>query len=69
MSTAARTSARRARRALTTPFPVTVEPTNADVAIANAIARNTRPVLIDALETLRTKRDKNPPKKHGNIPL
>ena len=31
--------------------------------------RNTRPVLIDALETLRTKRDKNPPKKHGNIPL
>jgi propionyl-CoA carboxylase beta chain len=31
--------------------------------------RNTRPVLIDALESLRTKRDKNPPKKHGNIPL
>ena len=31
--------------------------------------RDTRPVLIDALETLRTKRDKNPPKKHGNIPL
>lgn len=31
--------------------------------------RNTRPALIDALETLRTKRDKNPPKKHGNIPL
>ena len=31
--------------------------------------RDTRPVLINALETLRTKRDKNPPKKHGNIPL
>ena len=31
--------------------------------------RDTRPRLIDALETLRTKRDKNPPKKHGNLPL
>ena len=31
--------------------------------------RDTRPVLINALESLRTKRDKNPPKKHGNIPL
>ena len=31
--------------------------------------RETRPRLIDALETLRSKRDKNPPKKHGNIPL
>src|SRR5690349_3348973 len=31
--------------------------------------RDTRPVLIGALETLRTKRDRNPPKKHGNIPL
>ena len=31
--------------------------------------RDTRPVLIDALHTLQTKRDKNPPKKHGNIPL
>ena len=31
--------------------------------------RDTRPRLIDALETLRSKRDKNPPKKHGNIPL
>jgi hypothetical protein len=26
-------------------------------------------VLIAALESLQTKRDKNPPKKHGNIPL
>ena len=31
--------------------------------------RDTRPALIDALESLRNKRDKNPPKKHGNIPL
>jgi propionyl-CoA carboxylase beta chain len=31
--------------------------------------RETRPRLIDALETLQTKRDRNPPKKHGNIPL
>jgi len=31
--------------------------------------RDTRSVLIDALESLQTKRDKNPPKKHGNIPL
>ncbi len=31
--------------------------------------RDTRPRLIDALDALRTKRDRNPPKKHGNIPL
>ena len=31
--------------------------------------RDTRPRLIDALRMLRTKRDRNPPKKHGNIPL
>ncbi|MDQ3950637.1 MAG: acyl-CoA carboxylase subunit beta [Gemmatimonadota bacterium] len=31
--------------------------------------RDTRPRLISALESLRAKRDKNPPKKHGNIPL
>ncbi len=31
--------------------------------------RETRPRLIDALESLENKRDKNPPKKHGNIPL
>jgi len=31
--------------------------------------RDTRPRLIDALTALATKRDKNPPKKHGNIPL
>jgi acetyl-CoA carboxylase carboxyltransferase component len=29
----------------------------------------TRPRLINALEMLRNKRDQNPPKKHGNIPL
>ena len=31
--------------------------------------RNTRKSLIRALEMLDSKRDKNPPKKHGNIPL
>jgi propionyl-CoA carboxylase beta chain len=31
--------------------------------------RDTRPRLIDALATLVTKRDRNPPKKHGNLPL
>jgi propionyl-CoA carboxylase beta chain len=30
---------------------------------------DTRPRLIDALAMLANKRDKNPPKKHGNIPL
>jgi propionyl-CoA carboxylase beta chain len=29
----------------------------------------TRAKLINGLRTLDTKRDKNPPKKHGNIPL
>jgi propionyl-CoA carboxylase beta chain len=31
--------------------------------------RLTRTKLISALATLETKRDRNPPKKHGNIPL
>jgi propionyl-CoA carboxylase beta chain len=31
--------------------------------------RRTRPVLIDALETARSKRERRPPRKHGNIPL
>src|SRR5690606_7251311 len=31
--------------------------------------RETRSRLINALEVLRNKRDTNPPKKHGNIPL
>ena len=31
--------------------------------------RETRPRVINALEVLQTKRDTNPPKKHGNIPL
>jgi acetyl-CoA carboxylase carboxyltransferase component len=29
----------------------------------------TRPRLINALNMLQNKRDQNPPKKHGNIPL
>jgi propionyl-CoA carboxylase beta chain len=31
--------------------------------------QETRPKLIKALRSLRTKRETNPPKKHGNIPL
>jgi propionyl-CoA carboxylase beta chain len=31
--------------------------------------RDTRPRLISALAMLRNKRDENPLKKHGNIPL
>jgi propionyl-CoA carboxylase beta chain len=31
--------------------------------------RDTRRRIIQALEMLDTKRDKNPPRKHGNIPL
>ncbi len=31
--------------------------------------RDTRPRLVSALDMLRSKRDQNPPKKHGNIPL
>jgi propionyl-CoA carboxylase beta chain len=31
--------------------------------------KETRPKLIRALRSLRTKRETNPPKKHGNIPL
>jgi len=31
--------------------------------------RDTRPRLIDGLRTMRTKRDRNPSKKHDNIPL
>ena len=33
------------------------------------LPRTTRKRLIQALATLENKRDKNPPKKHGNIPL
>jgi propionyl-CoA carboxylase beta chain len=31
--------------------------------------RDTRAKLISSLASLETKRDRNPPKKHGNIPL
>jgi propionyl-CoA carboxylase beta chain len=31
--------------------------------------KTTRPRLIKALSMLATKKDSNPPKKHGNIPL
>jgi len=38
-------------------------------ADAVILPRDTRPKLIAALKMLETKRDTNPPKKHGNIPL
>ncbi len=43
----------------------------ADRGFVDAVIRprDTRKKLIQALEMLETKRDKNPPKKHGNIPL
>ncbi len=31
--------------------------------------RDTRPRLVSALRALQNKREKNPPRKHGNIPL
>ena len=33
------------------------------------LPEQTRPRIIDALDMLANKRDENPPKKHGNIPL
>jgi hypothetical protein len=43
----------------------------ADSGFVDAItqSRETRKKLIQALAMLETKRDKNPPKKRGNIPL
>src|SRR3954468_19634541 len=43
----------------------------ADRGFVDAVIRpqETRQKVIQALEMLQTKRDKNPPKKHGNIPL
>jgi propionyl-CoA carboxylase beta subunit len=43
----------------------------ADLEYVDAIiqSRGTRRKLIQALAMLENKRDKNPPKKHGNIPL
>jgi propionyl-CoA carboxylase beta chain len=38
-------------------------------AVILILPRETRRRLISALEMLQGKRDKNPPKKHGNIPL
>jgi undecaprenyl-diphosphatase len=52
MSTATSMSAGRIRRTLTRPFPVTVRPTNADTAIADAIACNTGPVPEEIARTL-----------------
>ena len=53
------------RQKLANPF-VAAERGFLDEVIA---PRTTRPRLIAALRSLDGKRDKNPPKKHGNIPL
>ncbi len=42
---------------------------NAGIWTRSFVPRDTRRKLIQALDMLENKRDKNPPKKHGNIPL
>jgi len=53
------------RRTFANPFKA------AELGYVDAVIRpeETRPVLIRSLEMLKNKRDHNPPKKHGNIPL
>ncbi len=53
------------RRTFTNPYKA------AELGYVDEIIQpeDTRPRLIGALEMLQNKRDKNPPKKHGNIPL
>jgi propionyl-CoA carboxylase beta chain len=53
------------RRAFANPFKA------AELGYIDEIImpEDTRPKLIRSLEILESKRDKNPPKKHGNIPL
>jgi propionyl-CoA carboxylase beta chain len=43
----------------------------AELGFVDAVIRpeTTRRVLIESFATLENKRDENPPKKHGNIPL
>jgi propionyl-CoA carboxylase beta chain len=57
--------AREYRRMLATPY-VAAEHGYIDEVIE---PRDTRARLCEMLELLRTKRDGNPPKKHGNLPL
>ncbi len=52
-------------RMFATPFPAASRGYIDDVIDP----RDTRPRLIDALRTLAGKRDRNPPRKHGCIPL
>jgi propionyl-CoA carboxylase beta chain len=49
------------------PLPTTPPPSGFADAIIQP--RETRKKPIQALAMLETKRDKNPPKKHGDIPL
>jgi len=57
--------AREYREMLATPY-VAAEHGYIDEVIE---PRDTRARLCEALELVRTKRDSNPPKKHGNLPL
>lgn len=43
----------------------------AEIGFIDAVIepKDTRPLLIQALETVATKREQRPPRKHGNIPL
>ena len=43
--------------------------TNPGLVLFTLVNRDTRRKLIAALRNLENKRDRNPPKKHGNIPL
>ncbi len=53
------------RQTFANPFKV------AELGYVDAVIypEETRPTLIRSLEMLKNKRDHNPPKKHGNIPL
>ena len=64
-----RDAARADRRVPASSSPTPTWPPRAATSTTVIEPRETRPRLIAALEMLQTKRDTNPPKKHGNIPL
>ena len=49
--------------------PTPTSPPRAASSTRSSVPARPAAELIAALATLETKRDKNPPKKHGNIPL
>ena len=64
---AERDAARRGVRGASSP--TRTSPRRAATSTTSSSRRETRPRLIRALEMLADKRDTNPRKKHGNIPL